>query len=127
MEILDTQTDRDSLLQLAAEATGLLVASDFDALASRFGYALAYGRDRPTAIRDDLAVYLSELNSKTLMLAGDLTQASVSYFKANATGLFAAVECVVPTDKGAEILVSLVVTSKGTEKHLSLEGLCTVA
>jgi hypothetical protein len=46
MEIPDDQTDQASLLLLTAEAVGLLASGNFDALANRFGYALAYGRDR---------------------------------------------------------------------------------
>ena len=127
MEILDIQTDKASLLQFGAEAVGLLVSGDFDALANRFGYALAYGTDRPTAIRDDLAHCLSELNSKALTVANDLQDASVTYYKPNDTGLFAAVECLVHTSNGAEVLVSLVVTTKEAKKYFSLEGLSTVA
>ncbi|HEV2620663.1 MAG TPA: hypothetical protein VGU65_01080 [Frateuria sp.] len=66
MEILDNQTDKVSLLQLSAEAVGLLASGNFDDLANRFGYALAYGRDRGTAIRDDLQVYLEEFGCSAL-------------------------------------------------------------
>jgi hypothetical protein len=127
MEILDTQTDKASLLQLAADGIGLLASGDFDAVASRFGYALAYGRDRSMAIRADLAVYLSEIGSANLMPVSAPPNTSVAYFKPNETGLFAALDCVVPTNNGAKILVSFVVSTKGARKYFSLEGLSTVA
>jgi hypothetical protein len=36
-------------------------------------------------------------------------------------GLFALVECLVPTDSGSYVLLELVATSKGADKHVSLE------
>lgn len=127
MEILDDQTDKVSLLRLTAEAVGLLASGNFEALANRFGYALAYGRDLSTAIRDDLQVYLEELGCSALAPANDLPDASVKYFKPNETGLLAAVDCLVPTNNGSKMLVSLVVTSGGVEKYLTLEGFAATA
>jgi hypothetical protein len=127
MEILEDQTDKVSLLRLTAEAIGLLASGNFDALANRFGYALAYGRDRSTAIRDDLQVYLQELGCSALAPANDLPDASVKYFKPNDTGLLAAVDCLVPTNNGSKVLVSLVVTSRGAAKYFTLEGFAAAA
>jgi hypothetical protein len=127
MEILDGQTDKASLLRLTAEAVGLLASGNFDALASRFGYALAYGRDRSTAIREDLLSHLEELGCCALAPANNPADASVKYFKPNDTGLLAAVDCLVPTDNGSKVLVSLVVTSRGAEKYFTLEGFAAAA
>jgi hypothetical protein len=127
MEILDDQTDKVSLLRFTAEVVGLLASGNFDALASRFGYALAYGRDRSTAIRDDLQVYLEELGCNALVLANDPPDTSVKYFKPNDTGLLAAVDCLVSTNNGSKVLVSLVVTSRGAERHFTLEGFAAAA
>lgn len=127
MEIVEDQPDKASLLRLTAEAVGLLASGDFDALADRFGYALAYGRDRSTAIRDDLQAYLQELGCSALAPASNLPDASVKYFKPSETGLLAAVDCLVPTNNGSKVLVSLVVTSRGAAKYFTLEGLAAAA
>ena len=122
MEILDDQTDEASLVQLAADAVGLLASGNFDALANRFGYALAYGRERSAAICEDLGTYLEQLGCNNLVSVHDLPDASVKYFEPNDAGLLAVVDCLVPTDNGCKVLVSLVVTSRGADKHLTLEG-----
>jgi len=127
MEIADDQTDQASLLLLTAEAVGLLASGNFDALANDFGYALAYGRDRSAAIREDLLTYLEELGCSALAPANNLSDASVKYFKPNDTGLLAAVDCLVPTDNGSKVLVSLVLTSLGAEKYFTLEGFAAAA
>jgi hypothetical protein len=78
------------------------------------------------AIREDIEVYLSELGSKNLVPLNGSPDASIIYFKPNDTGLFAALDCVVPTNSYGELLVSFVVSTKGAQKHFSLEGLSTV-
>ena len=45
----------------------------------------------------------------------------VKYFKPNRANLFAVVECVFSTSEGCPILVELIVSSSGEDKHVTLE------
>jgi len=120
MQVTEDQTDPQSLSALGAEAVVLLVRRDFDALADRFGYALAHGREVAEAIESDFAACLSESEGSV-----DRTDrpVAVKYFQANDTGLLAVVECVAYVAEGAAILLELVVTGTGAERHVTLEGI----
>ena len=118
---LPAQTlDVTSLAALGDEARRLLFAGDIDALAARFGYALAFERKPADAIREDIASCLSQLGG-TQFVATGWQDPRVSYFKPNDTGLLALVECLVPTENAASMLVEVTVTSNGIEAHATLE------
>jgi hypothetical protein len=51
----------------------------------------------------------------------------VKYFGPNDTGLFAVVECSIQVAEGATVLLELVVSGKGEEKHITLEDISGVA
>jgi hypothetical protein len=112
---------------LCAEAVGLLVAGEYQALAAKFGYALAYDREPASAIEADLKVGLSNVDAARLTGPASLSASAVVHFKKNDTGLHSAVDFDVAADNGAKILVSLVVTGQGEERYLSLEDVCGVA
>jgi hypothetical protein len=118
---LNDAHDVASLDALAAAAVGLLVRGDIKALADRYGYILAHGRDPEAAIRNDLAHCLAALGAGLLAPDGEWSEPKVGFFEANSTNLVALVECVVPTDVGCGVLVELVVTKNGLEDHLYLE------
>jgi len=120
---LDAQVTRDSLAKLGTEAVDLLCRGDIDTLAGRYGYALSYGRDTATAIRDDLRRCLARVGAISLAPAPANPVRAVKFYEPNSSNLVAVVECVAPSEAGAAVLVELVVTSKGTEKHLTLEDL----
>ncbi len=126
MHISDSQTNVASLAAFGSEVTALLCSGSISAVANRFGYALAFNRDLEAAIREDLASCLSELQAASLSPAAE-NAATVKYFKPNDSSLFALVECFVPTNNGAAVLVELIVTSKGAEKHVTLEQLSAAA
>jgi hypothetical protein len=84
------------------------------------GYALSYDRSPADAIREELAAALVEAGATRLSAAG-WQMPRVGYFKPNDTGLFALVECFLPTENGAPILVEVVVASNGKETHATLE------
>src|SRR5688500_14693304 len=109
---LDAQVDRDSLAKLGTDAVDLLCRGEFDTLASLYGYALSFGRDTATAIREDLGRCLAQVGAISLVPAvGDPVRA-VTFCKPNDSNLVAVVESVAPTETHAAVLVELVVTSK---------------
>lgn len=120
MLLTEGQTDRQSLLRFGAEAAELLVSRDFCALADRFGYALAYDRRASDAIEADLAACLAGADQELDQVP---QQQTVKYFRPNDTNLFAVVECVAHMHEGPSILVELIVTEGGSERHITLEGI----
>lgn len=123
MEISESQTARSSLEQFAHEAIAKLRDGDFAALAERFGYACAYGRDLASAIEADMKAALSD----DMDAPGDVAPyMTIKYFNAEAlksTGLVAAVDCVTHLADGTAVDFSLVVTGKGAKRYLTLESI----
>ena len=78
------------------------------------------GRECTNAVRADLATALAELGATTVVSA-DRQEPHVSYYKVNNTGLFAFVECLVPTENGKSVLLELIVTTDGRSTHITLE------
>ena len=120
---LDAQCEAELLKALGAEAVGLLCGGDIGTLANRFGYALSYGRDTATAIRADLAQCLVRLGARSLAAAPGGSVRSVRFYEPNSSSLLAVIACLAPTDNGTAVLVELVVTSNGSEKHITLEDI----
>jgi hypothetical protein len=120
---LDAQVNHDSLAKLGTHAVDLLCRGDIDTLAGMYGYALSFGRDTATAIRDDLSRCLAQVGAISLVPAvGDPVRA-VTFHKPNDSNLIAVIESVAPTESHAAVLVELVVTSKGNETYVTLEDL----
>jgi hypothetical protein len=123
VQISDDHINSISLAAIGNEALYLLQSGDFRALAGRFGYALAFGREIDAAISEDLAFCLTELEAGALLVPGAATLVpEVRYFGPD-DFFVAVIECLAPTDKGTQVLVELIVTSKGVEKHVTLEQL----
>jgi len=120
MKITDDQTTPQQLADLGLHAVQLLCAGDFSALAQQFGYALAHDRDPASAIRDELALSLTEIGASALG-PPPTAPLTVGYFKPNSTGLFAHVEQRIPTDGNGHVLLELIVSAKGAYKHIVLE------
>jgi hypothetical protein len=123
MKLLDAQVDGDSLAKLGTDAVQLLCVGDIDTVARRYGYALSYGREPATAIREDLRGCLSKIGAASLATAPQLSVPRVVFYKPNGSNLVALVECLAPADNGAAVLVELIVTTDGTVKHITLEDL----
>ncbi len=123
MQIFESQTDRQSLERFGQEAVTLLHDGNFRAMAERFGYALAYGREPANAIEADLIASLSEDGE----FPGDIAASVViKYFEADATestGLVAAVECITHVADGSAVLLALVITGRGVDRYITLEGI----
>lgn len=116
------QTDSASLAAFGIDAARLLVAGNVHALVEQFGYARALGRDCTDAVRADLATTLAELGATTVVPA-DRQEPHVSYYKENDTGLYALVECLVPTENDKSVLLELIVITDGRSTHITLEDL----
>ena len=122
MEISESQMDRQSLERFGHEAAVLLRTGDFDALAERFGYAMAYGRELASAIEADLK---AESPNDIVSIGDTAPYLMIKYYDADAfesTGLVAAVECIAHLADGAAFEFSLVVTGKGARRYISLES-----
>lgn len=126
MKLLATQTDETSLAAFGEEAQTLLVCHDYAGLASRFGYALAYDRPPAAAIEAD---FMSAVASPIALGPGAYlpNAITVKYFSPDPTGLFAVVECPVSITEKAAVLLELVVTGKGEEKHITVEDISGIA
>ena len=126
MKLLPTQTYETSLSAFGEEARALLLRHDYAGLASQFGYALAYDRPPAAALEAD---FQSAVASPITVTSGAYLPAAISvkYFSPNTTGLFAVVECPVPVAEEAAVLLELIVTGKGEEKHITVEDISGVA
>jgi len=113
--------DDSQLQSAAAEVVSLLATGNFATLADRFGYALARGRDKASAIEADLAVCLAEIGSRRLVGMDHSSAPLVKHYRQNPSRMHASVECVAETQSGGRILVELVVTGSGAERHIGLE------
>jgi len=122
MRIADSQFDPESLAELCTEALRLLATGNIDGLAERFGYAFAYAFDGDPvlAIQADLASSLASVGATSLAQA-DAQVPKVGYYTPDSTGVLAFIEGRAPTNNGKTILVELVVTGSGDDKHITLE------
>jgi len=124
MKLLPKQTDESSLASFGKEAAAMLMQKDFASLASRFGYALAYGRELAAAIKED---YERAMATPIEAKLNTPPSVKVKYFTPNDSGLFALVECVVPVAEKSAVLLELVVTGGEEEKHITVEDISGVA
>ncbi|MGR9117577.1 MAG: hypothetical protein ACU85E_17665 [Gammaproteobacteria bacterium] len=124
MKLLPAQTDEHSLSSLGKAASAMLMRHDYSGLVNRFGYARAFDRDPATAIEAD---YSRAAASHIEAAPNEHFQVTVKYFKPNSTGLFAVVECIVPVAERAAVLLELIVTEKGEEKHIAVEDISGIA
>lgn len=125
MQIVDGQIDETALANIGSEAARLLRFGEISTSAARFGYALAFGREVEAAIREDLADCLARLGSPGFSLDLEIGR-EVKFFPPNDIGLLALVACVLPTIDGKNVLVELIVTSKGSNRYVTLEDISVV-
>ncbi|GGP25004.1 hypothetical protein [Silvimonas amylolytica] len=120
VESLETQ----ALKQLGQEAIQQLQAQDFAGLAQRFGYAVAFGRDLATAIREDLALapVAVGLLDQDIDPVGTI---SVTFLTPNATGLVATIECIA-RDAVSVFTLELIITGTENAFDVTLEGVMRV-
>lgn len=121
MKLLPEQTNEASFLRFGREAVSLLEKRAFQSLTDRFGYALACGRNPVVAIEDDFQSCIAEFRGSSEQRDPVPPSMGVKYFKPNSASLFAVVECVFTATEGCPILAELIVTSKGEDKHVTLE------
>jgi len=121
MKLSPNQMDETFLSHLGEEVALLLAKGDFQTIADRFGYALAFERSPATAIEEDLHACFSEFESLPTHRNPARGSIVVKYFNQNDPGLYAVVECVFFAAKGCPVLAELIVTSDGEDKYVSLE------
>lgn len=97
----------------------MLRQHNYSGLADRFGYALAHGRAPAAAIEAD---FLNCAASSRITTSPENPSILVKFFAPNDTGLVAVVECNVPVHEETAVLLELIVTVKGEERHTSSEG-----
>jgi hypothetical protein len=125
MRITNDKIDDAALNAIGRDVVRLLCSGEVDALAARFGYAVALGRGPATAIREDLAECLGQVGA--ISLASNLEfDCDVKFFAPNSSNLLAIVECVVLTLNGSDILVEIAVTSDGSNRYATLEQISVV-
>jgi len=124
MKLLPKQIDESALASLGKEAATMLMQRDYESLASRFGYALAYGRELAAAIEED---YERATATPIETKSNVSSSVKVKYFTPNDSGLFAVVECVVPVARKSAVLLELVVSGNSQEKHITVEDISSVA
>ena len=126
MQLASNQTSRQSLTAFGVEAISLLRAGNLAGVANRFGYALAFDRDKEAAIGEDLAECLPEADATGL--AADAAESiTIKVFPKNESNLVALVECRVPADNGAVVLVELIVSADGRHQFITLEQISASA
>lgn len=115
-----SNTDEKTLIALGLQTSQMLSLREYSRLASQFGYALCHGRSPAEAIESDyeraIASPYETRDQKTV---------SVKYFKPNSTGLYAAIECLVPVTSSTGVLLSLIVAGSD-DKHLTIEDISGV-
>lgn len=127
MRLLAECITESDLVELGKEAVRLLAAGDLDSLATQFGYALAFGRDPSQAIEADLRQSLAEVNASSVDCAMPQPEPSVRFLQGATAGVVGVIECQVKTNTGSEILLELVLSVNGHEKHLTLEQISAAA
>ncbi|KRG38622.1 hypothetical protein ARC20_14650 [Stenotrophomonas panacihumi] len=120
MKISREAPDAQALAAIGCVAARLLCEEDFHALGVHWGYAIALGRDPAVAIAEDLAACLRERGALRLDIAS-MPPPSVRYFDANDAGLFALVEQCIGTDGSGPVLLELIVSDDGTDRHVMIE------
>lgn len=112
--------DEQALSEFGRAAAQLLCEEDFQALGVHWGYAIALGRAPAAAIAEDLATCLRERGAMRLDIAS-MPPPRVRYFDANDAGLFALVEQCIGTDGSGPVLLELIVSDDGTDRHVIIE------
>lgn len=126
MKLPDSDFNDASLSRFGEEMANLLKKKDFQRLANRFGYALAFDRDEAKAIEEDLGRCIRRKHNRTSHCQSQQPSITVKYFETNATNLLAVVECIVEVDNDW-VLVELIATQNGKDKSLCLEDINNVA
>jgi hypothetical protein len=123
----EAQFSPAALAALAAEAVALLHRGDVDALAQRFGYAVAFDRGAAAAIREDLAYCLLQVGANGLGPLPSDPVSRVEYFKPDNSGLLAVVHCQLLADNDRPLMVDLVVSGRDGEAFLTVEDISVEA
>lgn len=129
MKITYNQTYQAPLTDIGAELVRMIKDRDYNLIAERFAYALAYDRPIAEAIASDIDFCLGgEGHSSVIGLAHE-PRIQVSYFEQpNSSGLFGLVECFLPLENDTgELLATLIITKEDQAYYVCLEDLAYVS
>jgi hypothetical protein len=115
----ERQAEDASLAEVGATLVALLCAEEFQAVAARFPYALANGREPAQAIEQDLRSCLEGLQGSTRLVGLSSIPPRVKHFIDQE--LVALIECIVATDQKPTVLVELIVLGHGHNRSVCLE------
>ena len=127
MSQIISQTDESSLHQLGEDVLRLLCLRNFQELADRFGYALAYERDSAEAIKADFDACFSDCKELPMTFSPHTCSVTVKYFAPNSPNLFAVIECIAQLSGNASALLELIVTTKGQNNYACIESISPCA
>jgi hypothetical protein len=127
MQITDGQFNSSSLTQFGKEVIDLFKCRDFNTLAVRFGYALAYDREPYEAIKEDLNYCFIRADGRSPITEDIGPEIEVKFFSKNTIGLEAVIECLIEMIEGLWIEVDLVVIKNGQIRNLSIEDITYLA
>ena len=128
MKIPANHINDTDLIKFGEEVINLIRGKEYKELANRFGYALAYGKDPSTVIKNEIDMCLSQLGDYSELTETISKEIIVKYFENNDTGLVAVVECSLSMENSAgEMLVELIVTRKDGENYVTLEQISHAA
>lgn len=118
MKLQPSELNEQYLRHLGDEVVKLVLHRDFQALAQRFSYALAFGKDHAEAISED---FQRSLAVSAASDSGMKSGVVVKYFEPNTANLYAVVECLVPILNSNAILAELIVTKTNEDAWITLE------
>jgi len=121
MKLSANQYDHESLASIGSNAAKLIKELNYQELGQHFGYMLSFGKEPSAVIQEQIASCLSQQGSNEGELISSNPTVEVKYFKSNGTNLFALVECKFPLGNKGSMLAEFVVTTKGSDKYVSLE------
>ncbi len=110
--------DEPSLMSIARQAGYLLMFRDYSALASRFGYGAADGREPAAAIEADVRAIVASTEDDRLDSTMTLV---VRTFIQDEARLLASFECHVPFHYGGMVLMEFLVSTYAGERAITLE------
>jgi hypothetical protein len=128
MKLLSNQCDEKSLAGFGTEAAQLIKESNYQELANRFGYSLAFGQEPADVIQSDIAESLSQSGRRGQLSISRPESIVVKFFAPNDLNLFALVECKLPLESSPGfVLAELIVTTKDNHNYVSLEQISFAA
>ncbi len=122
MKIASEQNDDASLTRFGLEVIQLIKAGDYEGLADRFGYALAFGKNPGEAIRGDVTSALGRNALPMKQIKASDSKITIRRFKPDDKPFIALVECELSWPPSSDaLLAELILTTADGELNVTLE------